>query len=63
MDREFAVSRCKLLSIEWMNTKVLLYNTGSKDPLYCTGNSAQCCVAGWLGEESWGEWIRVYVWL
>ena len=24
MDGEFAVSRCKLLSIEWINTKVLL---------------------------------------
>ena len=63
MDGEFAVSRCKLLSIEWINTKVLLYSTGSKDLLYSTGNSAQCYVAAWLGEERGGEWIHVYVWL
>ena len=27
MDWEFGVSRCKLLYIEWINSKVLLYNT------------------------------------
>ena len=26
---EFGISRCKLLSIEWMNNKVLLYSTGN----------------------------------
>ena len=31
--------------------------------LYSTGNSAQCYVAPWMGEEFGGEWIRVYVWL
>ena len=60
MDREFAVSRCKLLSIEWIDTKVLLYSTGCKDLLY-TGNSVQCYVAAWLGEEFGEEWIHVYV--
>ena len=29
MDWEFGVSRCKLLHIEWINDKVLLYNTGN----------------------------------
>ena len=29
MDREFGVSRCKLLYIEWINNKVLLYSTGN----------------------------------
>ena len=29
MEWEFAVSRCKLLYIEWINNKVLLYSTGS----------------------------------
>ena len=24
--------------------------------------AAQCYVAGWMGGEFWGEWIRVYVW-
>ena len=27
MEWEVGVSRCKLLCIEWMNNKVLLYNT------------------------------------
>ena len=27
MDWEFEISRCKLLYIEWINSKVLLYNT------------------------------------
>ena len=26
-DREFGISRCKLLYIEWINNKVLLYST------------------------------------
>ena len=29
MDWEFGVSRCKLLHIEWINNKVLLYGTGN----------------------------------
>ena len=29
MNWEFGVSRCKLLHIEWINNKVLLYNTGN----------------------------------
>ena len=28
-----------------------------------TGKSPQCCVAAWMGGESGGEWIHVYVWL
>ena len=28
MDWEFGISRCKLLHIEWINIKVLLYSTG-----------------------------------
>ena len=28
-DREFGISRCKLLYIGWKNNKVLLYNTGN----------------------------------
>ena len=27
------------------------------------GNSAQCCVAAWIGGEFGAEWIHVYVWL
>ena len=27
MEWEFGISRCKLLYIEWINSKVLLYNT------------------------------------
>ena len=29
MDWEFGVSRCKLLHIGWINSKVLLYSTGN----------------------------------
>ena len=29
MDREFGISRCKLVYIEWINNKVLLYSTGN----------------------------------
>ena len=29
MEWEVEVSRCKLLYIEWINNKVLLYNTGN----------------------------------
>ena len=29
MDREFGVSKCKLLRIKWINNKVLLYSTGN----------------------------------
>ena len=30
---------------------------------YSTEYPAKCYVAAWMGEESRGEWIRVYVWL
>ena len=29
MDCKFGLSRCKLVYIEWINNKVLLYRTGS----------------------------------
>ena len=29
MDWEFGIDRCKLLCVEWMNNKVLLYSTGN----------------------------------
>ena len=32
MDWEFGIIRYKLLYIEWINNKVLLYNTGSYIP-------------------------------
>ena len=31
-DREFGISRCKLLYIGWINNKVLLYSTGNYIP-------------------------------
>ena len=34
----------------------------NKDLLDSTGNSAQCYVAAWMGEEFGGEWIQVRVW-
>ena len=29
VDWEFGVSRCKVLHLEWINNKVLLYSTGN----------------------------------
>ena len=29
MDWEFGVSRCKLLHLEWINNKILIYSTGN----------------------------------
>ena len=29
MDREFGVSRCKLLHVEWISNEILLYSTGN----------------------------------
>ena len=29
MEWEFGVSRCKLLHLEWINNKVLIYSTGN----------------------------------
>ena len=29
MDWEFGISRCKLLHVEWINNKVLLYSTAN----------------------------------
>ena len=29
MDWEFGVGRCKLLHLEWINNKVLMYSTGN----------------------------------
>ena len=48
-----------------MNMYTLLYLKWitNKDLLYSTGNSAQCYVASWMGEEFGGERIYVYVWL
>ena len=37
MDWEFEVSRCKLLHLEWISKKVLLYSTGNYiQSLCCT---------------------------
>jgi len=44
-----------LLCLKWVTNKELLYGTW---------NSVQCYVAAWMGAESGGEWIHVYVvWL
>ena len=39
---------------KWITNKILLYSSG---------NSAQCSVPAWMGEEFGGEWIHVYAWL
>ena len=50
--REYGINMYTLLYFKWIT---------NKDLLYSTGNSAQCYVAAWMGGESGGEWIHVYV--
>ena len=53
-DREFGMGVYTLLYLKWIT---------DKDPLYTIWNSAQCCMAAWIGGEFGAEWIHVYVWL
>ena len=46
-----------------MDTLLCLKWITNKDLLYSTGNSAQCCVAAWVGGELGGEWTHVCAWL
>ena len=41
MEWDFGVSRCKLLFIEWINNKALLYNTGSYTQYPVTNHSGK----------------------
>ena len=52
--RESEIGLHTLLYLKWVT---------KKDLLCSTGNSAQCYVAAWMGEEFGGEWIDAYVWL
>ena len=52
MDWEFGISRCKLLYIQWINNKVLLYSTG---------NYIQYPVVNHNGKEYEKEYIHIYV--
>ena len=52
--RQFGIDRYTLLRLKCIT---------NKDILYSTGNSAQWYMATWMGGESGGEWIHVYVWL
>ena len=46
-----------------MYTRLYLKWITNKDLLDSTGSSAQCYVTTWMGGESGGEWIHVYLWL
>ena len=50
--REFGMDMDTLLYLTWRT---------HKDLLDSTGNSAQCHVAAWMGEEFGGEWMHVHV--
>ena len=52
MDREFGISRGKLVYIEWINNKVLLYSTG---------NYIQYLVINYNGREYEKEHIYIYM--
>ena len=51
MDWEFEVGRCKLLHLEWINNKVLIYSTG---------NYIQYPVINHNGKEYKKECVYVY---
>ena len=50
--RDFETVTYTLLYLKWIT---------SKDLLYSTWNSAQWCVAAWMGGGFGGEWMLVYV--
>ena len=50
VDWQFGISRCKLLNVEWINKKVLLYSTG---------NYIQHPVINYNGKEY--EKVHVYI--
>ena len=54
MEWEFGVSRCKLLCIEWVDNKVLLYSTG---------NYIQYSVTNRKGREYEKEYIYICVYV
>ena len=37
MDWEFGVGRCKLLGLEYINNKILMYSTGNYTMINCNG--------------------------
>ena len=54
------------IGIDWefgMDLYTLLYlkQITKKDLRYSTGNSVQCYLAAWVGGQSGGEWIHLYV--
>ena len=53
-DWEFGINRCKLLSIEWINSKVLLCNTG---------NYIQYPVINHSGKENGKKCICIYTYI
>ena len=54
MDWEFEISRCKLLYIEWINSKVLPYSAG---------NYTQYHVINHNGKEYEKEYIYIYIYI
>ena len=54
MDWESGVGRCKLLQLEWINNKVLLYSTG---------NYIQYLVITYNEKESEKEYIIKYIYI
>ena len=58
-DMQRCVSKIKLKK----KSLLCLKRITNKDLLYSAGDSAQCYVAAWMGGESGGERIHVYVWL
>ena len=54
MDWEFGISRCKLVYIEWINNKVLLYSTGKY---------IQCLVINHNRKEYEKERVCVYIYI
>ena len=60
MEWEFAVSRCKLLYIEWINNKVLLFSTGNYIQYSVINPNGKGCEkeCRWNGERDGREVLK-----
>ena len=52
LDWEFGISRCKLLYVEWINSKILLYRTG---------NYTQYLIINYSGKNEIYMCVHIYV--
>ena len=59
MEWEFGVSKCKLLHIEWINNKVLLYNTGNYIQYPGINHNGKNIKKECIGISLVAQWLRI----